>query len=625
MLFFDFETYFAQKYDLKTLSIDEYVEGDMFKVHGVSYAYNDEKPKYVWGDDLDIFIKSADWSEVACHNAYFDVFVLTSHYGIVPGFIYDTMCMARAIYGPDVSASLENVAQRMELGGKVPGLEISKGKHTLSEREQKILGDYAIYDVMLLRDIYKRLRENFPISELELIDITIRMFTEPKVKINAEILKERLAEILKGKDDIISGLKDVVKGEFAFDPLNQWRQEIVDILQSDDRFAKELSRFTSVPMKTSPRTGEKIPALAKTDLKFIKLKDHKKDEVRKLVEARLAVSSNLEENRIQRFLNYDKLPIYLNYYGAHTGRWSGGNKMNIQNLTRGSVLRESIEAPDDYMIVVSDQSQIEARLTAWLAWVVTGRKADAGVKKMLDVFREGGDVYAQFASELYGYKVTKSTHPTERFIGKVAILGLGYGMGSKKFHKQLGQAGVNYTLQEATDVVKFYRETYHEIPRLWRGLETTLRYILEDKEAKITDFLHVDSVGIRLPNGLHIRYNALKKDDGGYTYEGYKERRRRRINVYGGLVTENIIQALARITIGNNILSMNKKFPKVPHRLSYSTPIIAMVHDEVLVLAKEEDAENIFNQMIKIMSTPPRWAPDLPVAAEGGWAKNYSK
>src|SRR5690606_2260190 len=176
-------------------------------------------------------------------------------------------------------------------------------------------------------------------------------------------------------------------------------------LMSNPKFAALLQqRGVDPPMKISPTTGKVTYAFAKSDLDFQALA--KDPRVADLCEARIRVKSTIGETRAVRFLEAGKdgmcLPILLNYSGTHTHRWSGGNKMNLQNLKRGGELRRSILAPDGHVIVVADSAQIEARVLAWLA----------GQDDVVEAFRNKCDLYSEFASFVFGYPVDRKKAST---------------------------------------------------------------------------------------------------------------------------------------------------------------------------------------------------------------------
>jgi DNA polymerase bacteriophage-type len=150
--------------------------------------------------------------------------------------------------------------------------------------------------------------------------------------------------------------------------------------------------------------------------------------------------------------NKGKLPIPLKYYGAHTGRWAGSDKVNFQNLPsrdkKKKTLKNAVIAPEGYMVINCDSSQIEARVLAWLA----------GQDDVVKAFAEGRDVYSEFATKIYKKPISKA-NPIERFVGKTCILGLGYGTGALKLQHTLKTQppGAVVTEDEAKEFVSIYR------------------------------------------------------------------------------------------------------------------------------------------------------------------------
>jgi DNA polymerase len=178
-------------------------------------------------------------------------------------------------------------------------------------------------------------------------------------------------------------------------------------------------------MKKSLATGRQTYAFSKTDEEFKALLEHPDTQVQALVAARLGVKSTIEETRTERFIGIalrGPMPVPLRYYAAHTGRWGGDDKLNLQNLPRTSPLKKAILAPYGYVIIDSDSSQIEARTLAWLA----------GQDDLVEAFDRGEDVYRIMASAIY-LKAIEDVTKDERFVGKTTILGAGYGMGAAKF------------------------------------------------------------------------------------------------------------------------------------------------------------------------------------------------
>jgi DNA polymerase len=367
------------------------------------------------------------------------------------------------------------------------------------------------------------------------------------------------------------------------------------------------------PTKISPTTGKTTFAFSKTDEEFKALLEHPNVEVQNFVSARLGVKSTLEQTRTERFLGIayrGELPVPLRYYAAHTGRWGGDDKLNLQNLPRTSPLKKAIIAPDNYQIVDSDSSQIEARTLAWLA----------GQDDLVAAFEKGEDVYKIMASAIYNKPVGDITKD-ERFVGKTTILGAGYGMGAKKFQAQLKNFKVEVELEEAQRIIDTYRETYPKIRQLWFDAGEALSAIMNNQQTYLgrDDLLTVEgSKGIKLPNGLYIKYPNLRmhtSEEGGKSELVYDTRKGKQTvpnRIYGGKVVENVCQALARIIIGEQMLLVAKKYR-----------VVMTVHDAIACLVPDMEIDNGVEYVELCMKIRPSWAPELPLNCEAGHGYSY--
>jgi DNA polymerase I-like protein with 3'-5' exonuclease and polymerase domains len=442
----------------------------------------------------------------------------------------------------------------------------------------------------------------------------LRMYTEPTVELDTEVLEQHLEKVRNDKRKLIDDL--------ALSGLSE--AKVKKALMSNQIFAKLLQTVgVEPPMKTSLRTGKQSFAFAKTDKEFTNLLEHPDVRVQNLVAARLGTKSTIEETRTENLMKVaerGRLPIMLNYYGAHTGRFSGGDKLNLQNLPRNGAIRTALTAPLGEVLVACDSSQIEARMVAYIA----------GQDDLVQAFREGRDVYSEFASEVYGRKVTKADK-IERFVGKTCILGLGYGMGAVKFRNTLalGQGGISVDVDEneAERIVRLYRQKNHKIVSLWNKCGHALTGMVSGGSGNITDLLPYDSEGILLPNGLRITYAGLRQTSDGFEYindaRTYRKLAQKRVmgdadvkvdwtRIYGGKVTENIVQALARIVVAEQMAAIGQSYH-----------VAFQVHDEVIITAPETDKTIAREFVERQMSKPPRWAQDLPVACESGIGYNY--
>jgi DNA polymerase len=597
----DFETHYSQAYSLSKMTTEEYVRDPRFEAIGISVQVNGEPPEWCSGGKSTIaaFLAKYDWDNcvAVAHNAMFDMAILSWRFGIRPKRIADTLSMARALLGTEVGVSLKALVEHFGLGAKGDEVIHALGKRRIdfSPDELARYGDYCCNDTTLTYKLFQRMCKGFPVDELRLIDLTIRMFTEPTLLIDSSLLTEHLRDVQDRKADLLN--------RALFDK---------DRLMSNDKLA-ELLREMGVepPMKVSPRTGKDAFAFSKTDEEFKALLEHENPLVQAVVAARLGVKSTLEETRTERFLQIAErgtLPVQLRYYAAHTGRWGGDGKLNLQNLPRGGKLKKSILAPDGYVIIDSDSSQIEARTLAWLA----------GQDDLVAAFDAGEDVYRIMASAIYG-KDPDDISKDERFVGKTTILGCGYGMGHKRFKLQLMAFGVIMPEEECARIISVYRETYPAIPLLWKQADKALRAITQDRLTGLglDGILQVEGdAGIRLPNGLYIRYPGLRweeeGDKDGFVYDFKRGRSTFPKGVWGGAVVENVCQALARIVIGEQMIRVSKKY----------RPVIT-VHDAIGALAPKAEEKQALAYVEECMRTRPVWAPTLPLNCEAGSGASY--
>jgi DNA polymerase I-like protein with 3'-5' exonuclease and polymerase domains len=596
----DFETYYSQTFSLTKVTTEEYIRSPEFETIGVAVQVEGEEPQWCTGTKATIkkFLDSFEMDKnlVVAHNAMFDMAILNWQFDIRPKAIADTLSMARAIHGTEVGGSLAKLAEHYQLG--VKGDEVMKvaGKRRLdfTPEEMARYGQYCINDVVLTLDLFKRLSAYFPAIEFRLIDLTIRMFTEPSLRLDDEVLRDHL-DLIKAKKDTLLKFGD--------------REDFM----SNDKFAKLLEAVGVIPpRKVSPTTGKETYAFAKTDEAFKALLEHPNEAVQLLASARLGLKSTLEETRTQRFIEISErglLPIPLRYYAAHTGRWGGDDKVNLQNLPRGSQLKYAIKAPDGYVVIDSDSSQIEARTLAWLA----------EQNDLVDAFEKGEDVYKIMASAIYS-KSEADISKDERFVGKTTILGAGYGMGAKKFQAQLKNFGVELSEDETQRIIAVYRETYEWIPLLWRRAGDALDAILNNQSMDLgrAGALVVEGkYGIRLPNGLYIKYPNLRKvtNENGkleYVYDTRKGKATIPNRIYGGKVIENVCQALARIAIGEQMLMVAKKYK-----------VVMTVHDAIACIVPEAEAETAREYVEMCMRIRPKWALQLPLNCESGVGVSY--
>jgi len=609
LLTVDFETYYDKDVGFKKLTTEEYVRHEKFHVIGVAVKENDNETVWFSGsmEETRKWLAQFDWknSFVLAHNTQFDGAILSWHFGITPKGWLDTLCMARAIHGVDAGGSLKMLAQRYNIGEKGNEVENALGKRRIDFEPDELAryGEYCRNDVDLTNTLFKLmmlpgLGEGFPKQELKIIDLTLRMFIEPKLVLDLPLLEQHLEDVKNKKEAL---LEACVADK--------------DTLMSNDKFAELLKSLgVSPPRKTSLTTGKETWAFAKTDEAFKELASHPDSRVQALVSARLGTKTTLEETRAQRFIDISKrgrLPVPIKYYAAHTGRWGGDDKINLQNLpSRGQnagKLKKAICAPSGYWMVDADSSQVEARMVAWLA----------GQDDLVNAFERGEDVYKIMASAIYNKDVQEVTDE-ERFVGKTTILGAGYGMGGKKFKAQLQTFGVDISEEEASRIISVYRQTYPKIPELWKQAQRCLESIVGNNACALgrDGVLQFDPhrKGFLLPSGLWQRYETMYKETDAQGKEQFVYKTRKGVvKIYGGKVIENICQALARCVIAEQMLRIAKQYK-----------VVLTVHDAVACIVPEEEKRQAIEYVSDCMSWRPLWADTLPLACEVGAGQSYS-
>ena len=617
----DFETYYDSKtFTLKKQTTEEYIRDPQFQVIGVAVKVNNGETDWASGTHKEIktFLRTYDWDNamLVCQNTAFDGFILSEIFGIHVKRYADTMLMAKAIHGFDAPASLKALAELYGVGQKGTEVISADGmrREDFTEDELSAYGDYCINDVELTHQIFDiMVRNGFPKKEMQLIDLTLKMFVRPKLVLDRELLSNHL--------ETIRGTKEALLAESGC---------TVDDLMSNLKFAELLESFgVVVPKKISPTTGKETYAFAKKDAEFLALQEHEDFRVQAIVAARLGVKSTLEETRTERLLGIadrGPIPVPLAYYAAHTGRWGGSDKINFQNFpSRGEnagKIKNAILAPEGYVLIDSDSSQIEARVLAWLSeqedLIQTFRNNNAEIAAGIDKDDFQYDPYKIMASAIYGKPAGEITGP-ERFVGKTTILGAGYGMGAAKFAAQLGTFGVKVTEEEAAKIIRTYRETYPAIVALWRRAQLVLEQMVlgEAVPFGLRGVLKVipEKSAILLPSGLYLPYRDLKVvkgDDGKIEYQ-YKSRYGWN-KIYGGKVVENVCQAVARCIIGEQMILIAKRY-EVTHT----------VHDAIACIVPEDQAEEAQAYVEECMRWVPEWAEGLPVNCESGYGRSYGE
>jgi DNA polymerase len=651
----DFETYFDKDYTLRKMSSPEFILDKRFKVHGLAVD-DGRKQDFLAPKLIPPFLKALVKSgrPVVVHNGFFDLGILAWHYKVQPKIVLDTLLMANHVLGSarDGAGGKNDLATLAEKFGLEAKGEIAPflGVRDLDKTQFAAMAAYAKRDASLTRQVFNRLLARFsrPEFELWLLSHTLELYVSKTLRINPTKLKHTLSLIHKRREEIVAA---------AGVP--------APVLNSNKKFAEVLIERlklnkTKVPMKVGKRGL--IPALAKGDPGFAALVDHKCPQISGLVRARLVErSAVVAAARVSVMQKYHKLgigiPVHLVYYGAHTGRFSGGGGFNFQNLTSparasdpldreiAASIRESVEAEAGKKFVPVDAAQIEARVEAWLA----------GEDSISDAFSNGVDVYSAFISDALGQDIHKPTDadPPEkhsylklmRHVGKEAVLGLGYSMGVDKFRMRLQKEKniaphldgdkAMLSMKVCAGIVHGYREKYKAIVQFWTDLQNAFEAAARGARRSVGQGKLIfqreepSVVSITLPSKRKLYYHNVRrvqrtgsasfigadgtrktKDRSGFEYlHGNGQ------HVYGGLLAENVTQAVARDILAEAIWEAEQA----------GYPVVLHVHDEVVCQVPTKQGQECLDFLIRTLSTPPEWGAGLVLSAEGHVAPNLSK
>jgi DNA polymerase len=597
----DFETYYDKEYGLKKYTTEEYIRSDKFEVIGV--AVNDGTTTY-WNtgthDEIKTFLKGFDLEDSFAlgHNMRFDAAILSWIFDIHPLGLFDTMSMGQILHGLTESVSLANLSTFYGIGVKGTEVGDALGKHRLdfTSNEMASYAKYCINDVELTRQLFYKMKNKFTAPEMRLIDLTIRMFTEPKLELNKGLLIRHLHEVKEAKEKLLASVS-VDK----------------ELLMSNPKFAELLiEQGVEPPTKISITTGKETYAFAKTDEGFKDLLDHEKPHVQALAAARIGNKSTLEETRTENFIqiaNRGKLPVPLKYSGAVVShRWSGVDGINLQNLPRTSELRRAICAPKGWKLVASDLSNIELRLAYWFA------QSTAKIQQIKD----GIDLYKQSASEITGTEYDKVDKDL-RYIFKVVNLSGIYGVGANKMHSILKQGGVKKELNEVKNIVYAYRRANPELVEAWQDAGTMLESVRAGQVYRMGNGGIITSVpheGMMKPNGMMLglpNLRKLKTDTGeSWAYDKLMGRTIIPEYIHPSKTFQRCIQSLARDIIGEQLIQVAKVYD-----------VVMTVHDELVMLCPEDEVDECVAYVKKCMTTAPTWCSDLPLGCEVGVGDNY--
>lgn len=608
----DYETYFSAEYTLSKNTTEGYVRDARFKPHCVGVKVGGEAPVVLdcsYPSHVDHLRQLVEPNAVVAQKAQFDGLILSHWFGIRPSFWFDTLSMARLVLPHLPRHSLEKLAEHLGLPKKTVPYDNFRGIYDLRSvpglYEAVAMG--CAQDCDLTYDVFLKLLPHVPKAELELIDLTVRMFTEPVLTLDIPRMTRFHDGLQHQKQSLLSQL-GVTSQDIA----------------SDAKFKAILEHCgVEVEMKTTAK-GNVKPAFAKTDDFMRELEQHEAPHIQLLAECRLDIKSTGAETRSRRMLEMaerGRMCVYLNYCGAtNTTRWSGGDSMNWQNFTRidydenGQIveypnqrgeIRLCITAPEGHAVVVCDASQIECRILNRVA----------GQWDVLDKFANKQDIYSELASQFYNFMVTKK-NKAERGTGKQLELSCGYGAGAETIVNtaKLGIYGppVILSLEQGYAARNLYRNTHREVVNLWKECEEeVLPALLARKPYDWRGIMHIADGLIWFPNHTFLDYRGLEWTE---DREWKLRTRRGRQRMYGAHGVQHCIQKLARDFVAGVALEV-KPYYRIGN----------MTHDELMAIVPMEHAPAATAFMIERMKTPPLWLPNIPLDAEGDYDVRYSK
>jgi DNA polymerase I-like protein with 3'-5' exonuclease and polymerase domains len=592
----DAETYYDSDYTLSKMTTEEYINDPRFQM--LMWGMRLPDGTYVTEDTAHLDAKGIrdmlhDYriheNHLLCQNTMFDGAILNWRYGVRPTGYFDTMLMARLTLRHMIgSVSLKSIANALGIGEK--GTEVvnalGKRREDFSDGEWRDYREYCTMDVALTYNAFTIMLAQIPKREFKVMNSSLRWYIEPLLELDTVNIGNTVYAEKAGMEQTLKAAGLDMK-----------------TLSSQPQFQKWLeSMNVAVPMKPSPTNPAKqIPALAKSDKAFQTLCEHNNPVIATACKARLQAKSRIKETRLERLhgigeRNNHKLPVPLQCYSAHTLRYTGGEKINLQNLP--VELREGIMAPEGHKIISADQGQIEARINAVLS----------GQDDLIEGFRNDEDVYSEMATGIYGVPVSAETEPNKRKVGKAIVLGAGYGMGGERCYDFLtGQWRITDVSREFAQMcINTYRTRMWNIVANWKTVDALLLVIAHGGEVEYGPVIF-RQYEVELPSGCKLRYPDMTHDGENYKYRRYNNTSRKFewVKIYGAMMVENLCQALARELLTDQMCILEKKWPTVHN-----------IHDELWFVVPDKEVDLACGTMQKIMTIPPAWMPELPLKVE---------
>jgi DNA polymerase len=619
----DLESYFDDEYTFNKLNTEQYVRHEKFELHGAAIKEHADQPAYWLAEpELRAWLKQQDWSDIflVSHHAQWDHFALSHHYDVHPKMSGCSLSMSRLLLGNHLSVSLDAVRKHFNMSLKTTPYGLFKGLHwnQMTPQVQQLVAEGACDEVESIWKIFGILYQQFPAEELEVVDTIVKMFSEPALVGDIDMLGKIWTDEDKKKKANLAAL-NVSESD----------------LQSADRFA-QLLRNEGIEPETKQGKKKQIYCFAKTDQFMRDLLESEDDRIRTLAEARLGVKSTIMQTRAETLgwmARRGPLCVYLSYSGAGTLRPSGGDGSNFLNLKRRSPIRPALMAPKGYLLGPVDSSQVECRVCHYLA----GGPDEPVIK----LFRAGKDPYVGLASLFYEEEIYKPKDDDprryememKRGMGKQGRLMCQYGAAGKQFRATakngLYGPSVDIPIDDAIKFVSMYRTTTPSVcaPRVgyWSICNFQMLPALANGDTREFGPLTIKDHRIYLPNGAMMIYDTLEwhipdadeecrdfERDGFWrlkTRQGWKK-------MWGAKLTQNICEAVSRVIVSQAMLRIK--------RMGFRT--LNWPYDELCLLIPDDNrAQENLQLCMNEMKRTPDWLPGLPLDCEGSLGERYSK
>lgn len=669
VLVIDFETYFSADFTMRDMTTMEHVSDKRFEVLSVAttrmqahapFADYDAATTFVAGEEAvarhigylqDTFGENLQRATVVIANAKFDATVLAKRYGVYCPHVIDIVGIARALNSRQ-KHGLATLTKQYGLIEKGDTSQFAEATFRTRFKKAKGRGSKAPVQMPKIDDAklaaLRAYNVNDNLREWELFTILLPMLSNPKVELR--LMQHTLDLYLKptlrcdfSEGDRLAGAMQARLDSLI--PEGMTREDISGNISFENALVTALEAAGDRPMayykicKPTKNNNGMMLAIAKDDPERELLEKHADPKVRALMAARGGIKS--WPNHIARVRSImaiakacdDLLPVPLRYCGAHTGRWSGDDGLNLQNLSKQGdpllvAIRGLIVAPEGHTLVIVDAAQIEPRVLAWLA----------GQRELLKLFANGGDTYVGLASKMFGFKVRKPRRKGSfipavedrmeqaRNFGKVGVLGCGYGMGAAR---AVDYAATTYKVvmdePTAKKLVDLYRAENPEVTKFWSDIEKAFIYTAKyRKPCELPRGLlfhpyQETGVTITLPNGRELHYPEVRivvdpafNSDSIRVYNAVMHDWE---HVWGGHLTENVVQAISRDVLAEAMLRLEDR--------GWHTAL--HIHDELVVPAPIANGGLAMDHAVLELSKTPTWAPGLPLDAEGVLSKAYGK